>query len=162
MSPLDLTLILRASGPISVSEAWERYARPDLWSSWSPQIRGVRYPHARIEPGATGQVIGPLGLRVGFEIQDVDEAAHRWSWRAAVGPIGIRLVHTVKELDRDANGAGTTTQLRMAGPAPIVVAYAPIAQLALGRLVRNDLDQRSVEAADSDGDQTLTALRGKL
>ncbi|MCW2525234.1 MAG: hypothetical protein JWM76_94 [Pseudonocardiales bacterium] len=144
MSPIDLTLILRASGPVQVADAWERYARPELWSSWSPQIRGVRYPHARIKNGATGRVIGPLGLRVGFEIQDVDEEAHRWSWRAAVGPVGIRLVHTVKELDRDANGAGTTTELRMVGPAPIVVTYAPIAQLALGRLVRTEPDVRPV------------------
>ncbi len=48
------------------------------------------------------------------------------------GPVRLHLVHWVS----DGPDGGSTTGLRIRGPLPVVVGYAPLAQLAIGRLVR--------------------------
>ncbi|MGY2001578.1 SRPBCC family protein [Blastococcus sp. SYSU DS1024] len=126
------TLTLHATGTAPPAEVWERYAVPARWSGWSPQITGVELPADRLAAGVSGRVLGPLGLAVPFTVEEVDEAARRWSWRVAVGPLHVRLLHWVAE----GPGGGTTTGLRLSGPAPLVLAYAPAARLALARLVR--------------------------
>jgi len=126
------TLTLHATGTAPPAEVWERYAVPARWSGWSPQITGVEFPEDRLTAGVPGRVLGPLGVAVPFTVEDVDEAARRWSWRVVVGPLRVRLLHWVV----DGPGAGTTTGLRLSGPAPLVLGYAPAARLALGRLVR--------------------------
>ena len=125
------TLTLRARGPVDPGIAWERYARPELWPTWSPQIAGVESSAERIGPGVTGTVRAIGGLRVGFRIDAVDEIARSWSWRAGVGPVRVRLDHIV----RPASG-GTETTLRIHLPPALAVLYAPLAQLALHRLVQ--------------------------
>ena len=80
----------------------------------------------------TGVVHGPLGVRVPFEVLSVDEGRRRWSWRVRAALVTLELVHEV--LERPDGGADTT--LEVTGPAPVVLAYAPLAQLALRRLVR--------------------------
>ena len=126
-------LRLRASGTAPVAVAWERYADPARWSSWSPQIRDVVTSAVRIAPGAHGAVIGPLGLRVPFEVLGVDEFTRHWSWRVRMGPVAVALDHAVwSEHGR------TLTSLDLSGPpraVPLLLAYAPIARLALRRLV---------------------------
>jgi hypothetical protein len=121
----------RASGPLPAGEVWRRYAEPSRWPGWAPQIRGVETAAARIAPGVTGTVRGPLGLPVRFTITDVDEAARRWAWDARVGPIRMHLRHGV-----DADGPGSSTWLTARGPAPVLMAYLPLARFALHRLVR--------------------------
>jgi hypothetical protein len=123
------TMTLSARGKASPDVVWERYADLDAWSQWSPQIRGVSAPDRRLRPGLEGQVRGPLGVRVAFTITDVQ--ARSWSWQVRL-PLGVRL-----ELGHDvtAHGDGAATGLRVTGPAPLVLGYAPIAQLALHRLV---------------------------
>jgi len=130
--PAVTTLTLHATGPALPAEVWERYAVPARWPGWSPQITGVEFSAERLITGGSGRVLGPLGLAVPFTVEDVDEAARRWSWRVAVGPLRVRLLHWVAE----GPGGGTTTGLRLSGPAPLVLVYAPAARLALGRLVR--------------------------
>lgn len=125
------TLTMRAAGPADPSEVWERYASPQRWATWSPQISRVETAAQRIAVGAVGTVRGPLGTRITFVIDKVDEAARTWSWRVRIGPIALRLWHRV-----DARGDGSTTSLRVHGPLPVVLGYAPLAQLALNRLVR--------------------------
>jgi hypothetical protein len=132
------TLYLAATGPRAADEVWERYARPALWSTWAPQIRRVDVAVERLAGGETGRVHGHLGLAADFEVDAWDEGARHWTWtvvpRAALLP-GIpmprlHLGHGVR-----ATEAGTLTWLRLSGPFPLVVPYAPLARLALHRLV---------------------------
>ena len=132
---VDRTRTLQVRGPAPPDEVWERYVHPARWSQWSPQIRSVRYPHARLVPGTSGTVVGPLGVGVPFDVLDVDEsdaAARSWTWSARLGPWRLRMRHEV----RPAAGGGTVSRWRVQGPAPVVAAYVPLAWVALRRLVR--------------------------
>jgi len=132
------TLYLAATGPRPSDEVWDRYARPALWSTWAPQIRRVDVDTERLGGGETGRVHGPLGFSADFEVDTWDEEARRWSWtvrpRAALLPgvpvPRLHLGHGVLSTE-----AGTLTWLRLSGPLPLVVPYAPVARLALHRLV---------------------------
>ena len=126
------TLTLHATGPEPTAEVWERYAVPASWPKWAPQITGVELPVARLTAGVRGRVRGPLGVRLPFVVETVDEAARRWSWTVSAGPVRLHLLHWVTE----GPDGGSTTGLRVSGPAPLVVGYVPLAQLAIGRLVR--------------------------
>ena|SRR5689334_11040231 len=122
---------LQARGDADVDTVWERYACPELWRTWSPQIRRVEIDAERIKSGLTGRVVPLLGPRVRFVIDDVDEVHRRWSWHVHVGPVSMRLLHRVHE-----RRGGAVTDLTMTAPLPVLVGYAPPAQLALNRLVR--------------------------
>jgi Polyketide cyclase / dehydrase and lipid transport len=126
------TLTLHATGPVDPAEAWERYAVPVRWPEWSPQITGVDLAADRLVAGASGRVRGPLGVTVPFEVEAVDEVTRRWAWRVHVGPVQVHLLHWVSP----APDGGATTGLRLRGPAPVVMGYAPLALLAIRRLVR--------------------------
>jgi hypothetical protein len=126
------TVTLHATGPLSADEAWERYALPRRWPEWSPQISRVELPVERIATGARGKLFAPGGFRLDFVIDAVDEQARTWSWTVRVAVIKLSLAHSVAE----APGGGCRSELRTSGPAPIVAAYAPLAQVALDRLVQ--------------------------
>jgi hypothetical protein len=121
---------LRARGPAPADLAWRRYRVFAEWPTWSPQIRRVESDTDHLAPGVTGKVIGPLGVPVDFRIDEVDEAARTWSWQVTTVGIRLRLHHTV-----ETDGAGSRTTLHVNGCAPIVLGYAPLAQIALHRLV---------------------------
>ena len=145
-------MTVRANGPAAPAAVWDRYVRPQRWSEWSPQIGSVDYPGEIIAAGGTGVVHGPCGVSVRFEIDDVDHNARQWSWRVKVAGIAMSLGHSVAPAESEsesgadgsatsattqaADGGGTTTTLVIEGPAPIVVGYAPIARIALERLVQ--------------------------
>ena len=126
------TVTVHQTGRADAPTVWQRYLHPRLWSAWAPQIASVDCADDSIRAGSTGVVHAVLGIRVPFEVVEVDQAAMRWSWIARL-PMGIelRLTHTV-----DAVAFGTTTGLRVTGPTPIVLGYLPVAGLALRRLVR--------------------------
>ncbi len=139
-----MKLTLRASGTAAPDEVWDRYRRPSRWSEWSPQIVRVDTDGDALVPGLAGTVRGPLGLAVPFRVRDVepDGPVRRWSWRVTVGPVSLWLEHAVIPLDGAARAGGpevrrTATTLLVDGPAPVVLGYAPLAQLALVRLVRD-------------------------
>jgi hypothetical protein len=125
-------LTQHATGPLPPDEVWERYAEPARWPTWAPQITGVQVPVARLAAGVTGRVRGPAGVTLPFVVESVDEAARRWAWTVDAGPVRLHLLHWVS----DGPDGGSTTGLRTTGPLPVVAAYAPLAQLAIGRLVR--------------------------
>ncbi len=128
------TLRLQAHGDAPVTLAWERYADPALWSSWAPQIQRVDTALQRLATGGTGTVRAGLlqrpTLGIPFRVLSVDEAAREWAWEARVGLVRLRLEHGVT-----AHLTGSSTWLRVHGPLPVVLAYGPVARIALGRLV---------------------------
>jgi len=143
-------MTVRANGPAAPAAVWDRYVRPQRWSEWSPQIRSVDYRGEIIAAGGTGMLHGPCGVSVRFEIDEVDHDVRRWSWRVKVAGIAMSLGHSVAPAESEsesdgsatsattqaADGGGTKTTLVIEGPAPIVLGYAPIARIALERLVR--------------------------
>lgn len=128
------SLTVSRSGPVPPGRAWERYARPDLWSGWAPHITRVETDADRIAPGTRGRVWSWCRVRVRFEVDEVDEARGVWTWRARMGPLVLFMRH---EVAPDGRG-GTRTRLTMNGPLPVIALYRPLASLALGRLVTRD------------------------
>ena len=152
---------MRGSAPVPV--AWERYAEPARWSQWAPQIRGVEVAEDRIRSGLQGVVRGPLGVRVRFHVDEVDASSHSWRWTVVVWGIRLRMHHDLSAHDlpspelphgearlprnrhhderlREGGQRGplTLAGLTVDGPALLVLGYAPVARLALSRLVRGD------------------------
>src|SRR6476620_7388568 len=125
---------LTVTGDADPAIAWSRYDNLALWSTWSPQIQEVIAATPRITPGLNGLVVGPLGVRVPFEVLTVDAEAMEWSWHVRFGPVHATLYHVVRPTP-----GGCTTELVIDGPAFAVVGYRPVAALALRRLVRRDL-----------------------
>ena len=129
---VNLTLSAHGSAPASL--AWERYADPALWSTWAPQIQRVETDMDRLRPGGTGEVRAGLlahpTLGLPFTVLHVDESAREWSWRVRLGPVALHLEHGVTPHLR-----GASTWLRVHGPLPVVLGYAPVARMALSRLV---------------------------
>ncbi|MBY6412939.1 MarR family transcriptional regulator [Rhodococcus sp. BP-252] len=122
-----------ATGEAPAETAWERYMKPEMWSSWAPQIMGVDYAESRLRPETFGKVRGPLGFPVDFEILDVDEPGRTWTWKAwfVHRSLGLTLTHGVASTTN-----GTRTWLTVRGPSAFVLPYVPIAKFALMQLVR--------------------------
>jgi hypothetical protein len=125
---------ITVTGDADASVAWSRYENVSLWSTWSPQIQEVISATPRIAPGLNGLVVGPLGVRVPFEVLTVDPEAMEWSWHVRFGPVDATLDHAVR-----AAPGGCSTELVIDAPAFVVLGYRPLATLALRRLVRSDL-----------------------
>lgn len=141
--PLTTTLTVGARGSAPADEVWLRYATPARWHEWSPQIAAVHceHPDDVVEHGRAGTVDGPFGVRVSFRVRDVDLESRRWTWCVRVGMVDLTMEHGVDAgapagvrggRGRDAR---TRAWVAITGPLPLVVAYAPAARLALGRLV---------------------------
>lgn len=123
-------LRIGAVGPLAPDEVWRRYTTPGLWAGWAPQIRGVDHPAGRIGPGGRGAVLGPLALRVPFVVEELDDEAMRWTWTPGVGPVRVRMRHGV-----DPDRRGSRAWVEIDALPLLVLPYAPIARLALRRLV---------------------------
>ncbi|MET8584152.1 SRPBCC family protein [Streptomyces collinus] len=124
-------MTLSAKGAARPDTVWQRYADVDQWASWSPQIKTVHSVARRLGPGLSGTVEALGGIRVAFVVEAVDHDRRTWTWRVRLGRIQIRLHHEVTP-----QGRGSTTSLTMYGPGPVLLAYAPLARLALHRLVQ--------------------------
>ena len=89
-----------------------------------------------MRPGTTGRVTGVGGVVAVFRIDAVDHEARTWSWSVRSGPLRLSFDHGV---DPAAPGAGpvggSTAWLVTHALWPVAVGYAPLARLALGRLV---------------------------
>ena len=121
---------LHAVGAADPEVAWRRYVEIAAWRSWSPQILRTDADAAEIAVGVGGTVHALGGLRLRFTITAVDPAARTWSWVVRLGPVAMTLTH---EVHRHPRGSGTL--LLMEGAAPVLLAYAPLAWVALRRLV---------------------------
>lgn len=129
---LSTTLVVSAQGAADPAQAWDRYTIPSRWAQWSPQISDVvvTNPDRRVEVGTRGVVRGPAGVTVAFEVTEVDPTRRRWTWRVHAGLVPLLLGHGV-----DPTANGSRAWVRITGALPVVLAYAPLARLALGRLV---------------------------
>lgn len=123
-------------GPRPPDQVWERYARPQRWSEWAPQIRGVEVDVDRMVTGARGRVLSWGGVCADFVVDAWDDEGRRWVWtvrpRLAVPPLTLpelTLRHGVRATD-----AGSQAWLVVQGPAPLVYGYLLPARLALHRL----------------------------
>ena len=121
---------IEASGLRQVDQVWADYLNPSAWPTWAPQIRAVLGTTDPIEEGDRGVVHGPLLLRVPFRIVSVDESARRWTWRVGIGPLSVVLDHGVDE-----TATGSCAWADVHAPRLAVLAYSPLARLALRRLV---------------------------
>ena len=130
MTPLRGSLMLRASGGAPAHEVWDRYARPSRWATWAPHVSRVEVAEDHLREGLRGTVVGLGVLPVRFRVAHVDASARTWDWVVRAGPLALHLAHSVQ-----AEGTGSATGLRMTGPLPVLLAYAPVARLALRRLV---------------------------
>ncbi|GAB3873139.1 SRPBCC family protein [Terrabacter terrigena] len=119
------------SGTATPTVAWSRYENLDLWATWSPQVQEVIAASRRLAPGLKGLVVGPLGVRLPFEVLTVDTEAMEWSWHVRFGLVHATLEHTV----RAAPGGGSTSELVIHAPAYAVLTYRPVAAMALRSLV---------------------------
>lgn len=117
-----------ATGAASSDDVWRRYVTPALWPTWAPQLRRVTCSDTIIRRGSTGTAHGPAIVRVPFDILSVDDVERTWSWRVG-RPFGITMAHGVD--DHEQGGATAWVEIPLA-----LFAYAPIAHLALRRLVR--------------------------
>lgn len=120
-------------GPAPPELAWERYADPDLWSTWAKQIRSVETDQdvpLRIHSGLSGTVHTLVGINVRFTVADVDEGSRSWSWTVNPPPFTMHLMHTVRPRQ-----TGSRAGLVIYGPGPLILAYLPVARSALRGLV---------------------------
>ena len=71
-----------------------------------------------------------------FRIDAVDHEARTWSWSVRSGPLRLSFDHGVDPAEGDPGRAtGSTAWLVTHALWPVAVGYAPLARLALGRLV---------------------------
>lgn len=122
---------IEVTGPATPTVVWQRYTDPALWPTWAPQIRGVTGTVEPVLPGDKGWVLGPLVARVPFEVLEVDPDERRWAWRVGMRPAALVMEHGV---DRRPEGSCAWVDIR--APRLLVLPYAPVALLALRRLVR--------------------------
>ena len=132
MTSLRGPVVLRARGAAPPDEVWDRYARPARWPTWAPHLRDVHVDGEHLRPGLSGTVVGPGPLRADVVVGHVDTDARTWDWDVAAGPLRLHLEHGVQP---GGPGGGSRVWLRMSGPLPVLLAYAPVAALALRRLV---------------------------
>jgi hypothetical protein len=122
--------LVQARGPADPDLVWERYARLDLWPTWSPQIRRVSSTAHDLAIGIEGTVYGPLGVHATFVVTSCVPEQQTWSWVVRSGRIVLTLEHAVHP-----DPVGSRTTLRLRGPALVVFGYAPLTRPALNRLV---------------------------
>ncbi|MFB7651565.1 MULTISPECIES: SRPBCC family protein [unclassified Streptomyces] len=125
------SLTIHVSGPCAPDTAWARYAGIDEWASWAPHIKRVHADGRSLVTGLRGTVESVAHVAVPFQVQMVDHEQRVWTWQVRMGPVWVTLHHGVQ-----AHGGGSRASLVMHGPTPVLAAYAPLARLALRRLVR--------------------------
>ncbi|WP_432476700.1 SRPBCC family protein [Nocardioides sp. GXQ0305] len=123
-------LVVDAEGPAAPEEVWRRYSHSSQWPTWAPQVSGASGTGDPVAAGDRGWVRGPFLLRVPFTVLDVQPDERRWTWRVGLGPASVVMEHGVDALD-----VGSRAWVGIDVPAPVALPYAPLARIALRRLV---------------------------
>lgn len=122
----------RAVGSAPVDEVWDRFARPQRWREWAPQVRRVDVDVDVIAAGAAGRLRGSAGTAMSFIVLDVDPVGRCWSWRLRAGRVRLHVDHEVTVTD----DGRTAARVVVHGPWLAVRCCSLPARLALARLVR--------------------------
>jgi hypothetical protein len=110
--------------------AWRLLSRPDLWSAWSPHVRGAwGLGDGEVRAGAHGaaRLFGaiPVPARI------TSRSARAWTWQVGL----VEMTHRVRR-----RGGGSTVEIELRAPGPlepvIAAAYGPVIAFTLGRLAR--------------------------
>lgn len=118
------TIHLRRRGAASKYLLWARVRNLDRWGEWAGPVR-PRPAEGPLRPGLEGELLA-LGLRVRFEVLEVEPELGRFTWTLGSGAARLRIEHEIAE-----GLAGAV----LTGPAPLVLAATPLARSALARLV---------------------------
>lgn len=125
-------LTYQAACSAPAREAWPYLARPALWPTWAPHLRGAwGLGEPEVEAGARGAVrlLGVVPIPATIVAKEPESS---WTWR--VGP--ATLVHRVEP----AAGGGCTVAIDLQAPAPLEavlgVTYGPVIALLLRNLAR--------------------------
>ncbi len=125
-----MPLTVRAEGSAPPDVVWARYTEPERWPTWAPHMKRAEYPYPRVLPGTFGRVYAYGGLSLLFSIDAVDEAERVWDWSVYLASQRVELQHGVVS-----RGSRTRAWARIGLPLPLALGYAPMAKLALRRLV---------------------------
>jgi hypothetical protein len=114
--------------------AWRLLARPELWSRWSPHVRGAWHLGApEVREGAVGaaRLLGvvPVPARIVGK-----QLGRSWTWR-----VGLGLVEMVHRVEARPEG-GATVAVDIIAPGPLertlALTYGPLIERSLERLAR--------------------------
>lgn len=107
--------------------AWSLIARPSRWPEWAPHIRGAwGLGQPEVQAGKLGAAKLAGIVPVPAKVTEV-EPGRSWTWRVGV----LTLVHAVEP-----RPGGSRVSMTLDGPAPIVLAYAPLVGALTRRLAR--------------------------
>ena len=125
-----LTYEARSAAPART--VWRYMARPALWSSWAPHLRGAwGLGDPEVEPGSGGaaRVRGDLPVPARILAKDPGRS---WSWR--VGPATLH--HRVEPAGD--GGSLVAVDIEAAAPveAALAVTYGPLVALLVRNLAR--------------------------
>lgn len=125
-------LTYRARSAAPPQAVWPLMARPALWSTWAPHLRGAwGLGDPEVEPGAAGaaRLLGLVPVPARILAKDHGRS---WTWR--VGP--ATLVHRVEP----AAGGGSLVAVDITAAPPVeaalAVSYGPLVQLLVRNLAR--------------------------
>ncbi len=88
-------MMVIATGRATPDQVWNQYLRPATWARWAPHISSVECDDEIIANGTIGRVVGPGGVGVDFEVEEVDPVLRSWTWRVGRGRMRVRLRHDV-------------------------------------------------------------------
>src|SRR3954462_9367078 len=123
-----------ASSRAEPAAAWRLLARPELWSRWSPHVRGAwRLGAPEVRQGAVGaaRLLGvvPVPARIVGK-----HPGGSWTWQ-----VGFGLVEIVHRVEARPEG-GATVAVDVIAPEPLeralAMTYGPIIERSLERLAR--------------------------
>ena len=90
-----------------------------------------------LKPDFSGALVtGVGGVVAVFRVDAVDHDARRWTWSVRTGPLRLSFDHGVDASEPGSGHPnGSTAWLVTRALWPVAVGYAPVARIALGRLV---------------------------
>jgi hypothetical protein len=113
-------------GPAGKYEMWGRCRDPQRWPSWMAAVRAVDTA-GDLRPGLEGTLVLVGGVRVRFDVLEVNALGPAWTGVLRLGPLRLELEHHVDE------GFGLVD---ISGPVLLPLIFVPLARRSLSKLLR--------------------------